>query len=54
MSRQERQQDNFLFYFMIAFFIASLIRTEFIPVFAFFIGVILGRLKNNEKWVRLK
>ena len=49
-----KNKEETLIVIMLIFFLASLIRTEFIAIFIFLLGFILGRQNKTEKWVKLK
>ncbi len=51
--KQKTKEDTVLM-LLIILFIASLIRTEFISLFGFLIGYLLGKKNKSETWLTLK
>lgn len=48
-----RKSDT-LIYVTVALFVASLIRKDFLPIFGFSLGFLLGNFNKVEKWINLK
>lgn len=51
---KRKTKEDVILILLILLFIASLIRTEFISLFAFFIGYLLGKKNKKEQWIKLK
>jgi len=48
-----RKEDS-LIYITIILLVSSLLRKEFLPLFAFSLGFLTGNFNKVEKWITLK
>lgn len=49
----QKEKLRILIIIIIVVFIASLIRTQYIPILGFIFGFFLSELQHKEKWVKL-
>ena len=49
----QKDKLRILIIIIIVVFIASLIRTEYIPILGFIFGFFLAEMQQKEKWVKL-
>jgi hypothetical protein len=52
--KEKKISNEYLITVSVAFFLASLIRIEFLTVFSFFIGFTLAQINKTETWIKIK
>ena len=49
-----KDKENIILIIMIVIFLGSLIRSQFIPVLGFVVGVYVGSINKKEEWIKIK